>query len=86
MVNPAQPAAGGPTEGMRVMQEKSVFVGGLSLQALQHRRRCAKLPALRNGEAEDLVAAFLAAKSITVCPTRYVVPIEQRPFLGRASN
>jgi hypothetical protein len=65
------------------MREKSTFFGGLSFQALQHRRRCERLPALRDGEAEILVTNFLAARSITVCPTRYAVPVEQRPLYNR---
>jgi len=67
------------------MQQKSTFYGGLSLQALQHRRRCERLPALQNGEADDLVAAFLAARSITVCPARYAAPVEQRPLYNRST-
>jgi hypothetical protein len=62
------------------MQQKSNFFSGLSLEALQHRRRCERLPALRDGEVENLVAAFLAARSVTVCPTRYAAPVEQRPL------
>jgi hypothetical protein len=65
---------------MRDMQQKSIFFSGMSLQALQHRRRCEQLPALQKGEAENLVAAFLAARSVTVCPTRYAAPVEQRPL------
>jgi hypothetical protein len=65
------------------MQDKSNFFSGMSLRALQHRRRCQRLPALREGEVEDLVATFLAAKSITVCPTRYALPVEQRPLYSR---
>ena len=57
----------------------------ISLQALQHRRRCERLPALETGEADRLVAAFLASNSITVCPPRYVIPIEQRPQYSRSS-
>jgi hypothetical protein len=70
---------------MQIMQQKSTFFGGLSLQALQHRRRCERLPALQDGEAEDLVAAFLAARSVTMCPTRYVAPVEQRPLYNRGT-
>lgn len=62
------------------MQQKSAFFSRLSLEALQHRRRCEQLPALRDGEVESLVAEFLAGRSITVCPTRYAAPVEQRPL------
>jgi hypothetical protein len=68
------------------MHHKSAFSGGLSLEALQHRRRCERLPALRDGEAEHLVATFLAARSITVCPTRYAAPVEQRPLFDRGGS
>ena len=67
------------------MQQNLTFFGGLSLEALQHRRRCEKLPALQVGEAEDLVAAFLAARSVTVCPARYAAPVEQRPLFNRGT-
>jgi hypothetical protein len=43
-----------------------------------HRRRCKSLPPMQNGEAERLVADFLARKAITACPTRYAVRVEQR--------
>jgi hypothetical protein len=46
--------------------------------AAAHRRRCKSLPPMRPGEADRLIADFLAAKSITVCPTRYAAPVEQR--------
>lgn len=67
------------------MQQNSSFFGGLSPQAWQHRRRCEKLPALQDGEAENLVAVFLAARSVTVCPARYVAPVEQRPLYNQAT-
>jgi hypothetical protein len=55
----------------------------ISQQGIDHRRRCEKLPPLKPGEHERLVAAFLAVKSVTLCPTRYAAPIEQRPQLAR---
>jgi len=58
----------------------------ISLNALQHRRRCERLPALEAGEADRLIAAFLSTNSITVCPTRYALPVEQRPQYSRAAN
>jgi hypothetical protein len=48
-----------------------------------HRRRCSNLPPLQTGEAEKLVAGFLAARGVTPCPTRYAAAIEQRPMLTR---
>lgn len=68
------------------MQNRSSFFGGLSLQAVQHRRRCEQLPALRAGEAEDLVAAYLASRGATVCPVRYAAPVEQLPQYSRSMN
>jgi hypothetical protein len=48
-----------------------------------HRRRCKNLPPIQAGEAERLVAAFLATRDVTACPTRYAAPIEQRSQLTR---
>jgi len=66
------------------MQRKS-SVFRLSLNALQHRRRCERLPALQSGEADRLIAAYLSERSITECPTRYALPVEQRPQYSRNS-
>lgn len=45
-------------------------------KAAEHRQRCRSLPPLRHGEAERLVAEFLASRgSVTVCPPAYLVPI-----------
>ena len=65
-----------------MQQNSSAF--RLSLNALQHRRRCERLPALEAGEADRLIAAFLTAKNITVCPPRYVLPVEQSPQYSRS--
>jgi hypothetical protein len=65
------------------MQQKTNTFGRLSIQALQHRRRCETLPPLRTGEAEELVAQFLEARGITECPARYALPVEQRPLYAR---
>jgi hypothetical protein len=61
------------------MQETSSGFVGLTTKAHAHRLRCKQLPPMRAGEAERLVAAFLATNSITACPTRYVAPVDQRP-------
>jgi hypothetical protein len=66
------------------MQQKSSAFR-LSLNALQHRRRCERLPALQAGEADRLIAAYLSERSITVCPTRYALPVEQQPQYSRSS-
>ena len=49
---------------------------GATAQA--HRRRCKSLPPLQAGEAERLMAEFLATRGVTACPTRYAVPTAQR--------
>jgi hypothetical protein len=61
------------------MQKKSNFYGGLTTKSHAHRQRCKQLPPMQAGEAERLVAAFLATNSITACPMRYAAPVEQRP-------
>jgi hypothetical protein len=33
---------------------------------------------MQPGEAERLVAGFLATRDITTCPVRYAAPVEQR--------
>jgi hypothetical protein len=52
-------------------------------EAFAHQRRCKTLPPLQPGEQERLVAAFLAVRSVTLCPARYVAPVEQRPQLAQ---
>jgi hypothetical protein len=42
-----------------------------------HRLRCGRLPPMQAGEANDLMAAFLATRSVTLCPTRYAAPTAQ---------
>ena len=65
----------------RKMQEKSNSFGALATKASAHRVRCRRLPPMQAGEAERLVAAFLATKSVTPCPIRYAAPVEHRPQL-----
>jgi hypothetical protein len=60
------------------MHEKTSFFGALPTNAHAHRLRCRSLPPLQAGEAERLLAGFLATKDITVCPVRYAAPVEQR--------
>jgi hypothetical protein len=52
-------------------------------EALAHQRRCKTLPPLQPGEHERLVAAFLAVRSITLCPACYAARVEQRPQPAR---
>ena len=63
------------------MQEKARFASGLATGDRARPLGCRSLPPINAGEAERLVAAFLAARTVTVCPTRYAAPIEQRPQL-----
>jgi len=44
---------------------------------LARRQRCKNLPPLQVHEVRHLMAAFLATRSVTICPTRYAVPSEQ---------
>jgi hypothetical protein len=60
------------------MQRTTSFSGALASQAHAHRLRCKSLPPIQAGEAERLVAGFLATNAITACPTRYAAPVEQR--------
>jgi hypothetical protein len=57
--------------------------GVLTPAAQAHRRRCMSLPPVQAGEAERLMADFLAINGVTACPTRYAAPIEQRSQLAR---
>ena len=54
--------------------------------AAAHWQRCKSLPPMKPGEADRLIAAFLTAKSVTVCPTRYAAPVEQRPRFSRTDT
>jgi hypothetical protein len=53
-----------------------------SSEARAHRDRCESLSPMQAGEAERLIAAFLATNQITACPARYALPVEQRPNFG----
>ena len=66
------------------MSLKPGSYGRLPPRALEHRRRCVSLPPPRSGEVEQMVAKFLATNSVTACPARYVLPVEQRPLYNRA--
>jgi hypothetical protein len=60
------------------MQHNTGFFGALATRARAHRLRCKTLPPIQAGEAERLVADFLATRDITACPVRYAAPVEQR--------
>ena len=68
------------------MQEHSTFFGALATKAHEHRLRCKKLPPMQSGEAERLVADFLATRDITACPPRYAAPVEQRLQPARSGH
>jgi hypothetical protein len=53
---------------------------------LAHRRRCMSLPPVQAGEAERLMADFLATRGITACHTRHAEQIEQQSQLGRSGH
>ena len=57
----------------------SAFERNNSKEAFAHKQRCKALPSLQPGEREHLVTAFLAVRSMTVCPARYAAPVEQCP-------
>jgi len=65
------------------MRHKVTFFSSTMVKTESHRRRCRNLPPIQAGEAERLVAGFLATRGVTPCPTRYAVAIEQRPLLTR---
>jgi hypothetical protein len=46
-------------------------------RAAQHARRCQALPPLRPGEAERLIAEFVAKRGATQCPPAYLLPLPQ---------
>jgi hypothetical protein len=51
-----------------------------------HWQRCKQLPPLRPGEAEALMAAFLANRGVTACPARFVEAVEYPPQLVRRTS
>jgi hypothetical protein len=65
------------------MQERVRFYSKSATSDRAHLLRCRSLPPIQAGEAERLVASFLAVRTVTACPTRYAAPIEQRPQLTR---
>jgi hypothetical protein len=66
------------------MLNNSKLWGGLPRTAFAHRQRCKRLSPIQPGEAEHLVANFLASRTVTVCPARYAAPVEQRPHLTQS--
>jgi hypothetical protein len=49
-------------------------------------RRCKQLSPVQRDEAERLMADFIMTKSITICPTRYAAPVEQRAQVMRSRH
>ena len=73
------------------MQNKSRSFGTLATsfaavaaKARAHRLRCKSLPPMQPGEAERLLAGYLATRDVTACPTRYAAPVEQRSYFARS--
>jgi hypothetical protein len=59
------------------MRTETSFVGTFTDAAHAHRVRCRSLPPIQAGEAEQLMAAFLATRRVTDCPTRYATAMQQ---------
>jgi len=68
------------------MQQHRYSVSRLSPEGWEHLQRCKRLPALQPGESERLMAAFLAGRSVTLCPPRYAAPVEQQPATASQSG
>jgi hypothetical protein len=70
------------------MQRKPNAFIRLPVEAWAHRLRCENLPPLQAGEADRLVTAYLAARSVTMCPARCAAPVEQliQPLSGAEQN
>jgi hypothetical protein len=68
------------------MQNNWGFSGAPALKVRAHRLRCMSLPPLQPGEAERLLAGFLATRDVTACPIRYAAPVEQRSHLPRSGS
>jgi hypothetical protein len=62
---------------MRHMSTEMDFPQTRSAEDLAHRQRCKRLPAIQADEANVLMAAFLATRHVTLCPTRYAAPTAQ---------
>jgi hypothetical protein len=60
--------------------------GRFTPESQAHWRRCKTLPPIQRGEAERLMAEFLATRGVNACPTRYLAPIEQHPLLVRSGQ
>ena len=72
------PIINGPEYEKSVSQQE--FLGEETSEArrrsLEHRQRCRHLPPLQKGEAERLVAEFLATRGgATLCPPAYLIPV-----------
>jgi hypothetical protein len=48
-----------------------------------HRPRRKRLPPIQADEVNELMAAFLATRHVTLCPTRYAAPTAQGVPLPR---
>jgi hypothetical protein len=75
-----------PMQTAKTHSGKSRSLEMMTPAATAHWQRCKGLPPMQPGEADRLIADFLAAKSITACPTRYAAPIEQWPQFSRTGT
>ncbi len=49
-------------------------------------RRCKDLSPVQRDESDRLMAEFMATRTITVCPVRYAVPVEQHAQVVRGRH
>jgi hypothetical protein len=55
-------------------------------ESLARWRRCKDLSPVQRGESERLISEFMATRSVTVCPVRYAVPVEQHASIVRGRH
>jgi hypothetical protein len=59
------------------MNREMDFPQTRTMEERAHRQRCKRLPPMQADEANVLMAAFLATRQVTLCPTRYAAPTAQ---------
>ena len=69
---------------MRSFGALGASFAAVASKARAHRLRCKSLPPMQPGEAERLMAGFLATRDVTACPARYAAPVEQQSHLVRS--
>lgn len=68
--NPAAPVTA------EAMRQRRLVRFEVHLRKLAHMERCSALPPMQPGEAERLMAAFIAARGLTLCPPAYVASVQ----------